>query len=102
HRYDVVRRRSVFRRGRADDRLHLVDGLLVAILDIDEVIQLIRGSEDTESARSRLVQVFDLTQVQADYILQMPLRRLTKYSRLELEKERTSLQETIADLDAIL
>ncbi|MGH3423506.1 MAG: DNA gyrase/topoisomerase IV subunit A, partial [Nocardioidaceae bacterium] len=102
HRYDVVRRRTAYRRRKALDRLHLVEGLLIAILDIDEVIQLIRGSDNTEMARTRLMQVFDLTEIQANYILEMPLRRLTKFSRLELEKEQDQLRETIAGLDAIL
>jgi DNA gyrase subunit A len=102
HRFDVVRRRSVFRRGRASDRLHLVDGLLLAILDIDEVIALIRGSDNADQARGRLMQVFDLTEVQATYILDMPLRRLTRFSKLELDKERAELLETITGLDAIL
>ena len=102
HRFDVVRRRSVFRRGKAADRLHLVDGLLLAILDIDEVIALIRSSDNVEAARTRLMQVFDLTEVQTGYILDMPLRRLTRFSRLELDKERAELVETIAGLDAIL
>ncbi|NUR07421.1 MAG: DNA topoisomerase IV subunit A, partial [Nocardioidaceae bacterium] len=102
HRYDVVRRRSVYRRGKAADRLHLVEGLLVAIIDIDEVIQLIRSSDNAEVARERLMQVFDLTETQATYILDMPLRRLTKFSRIELDKEKAELEETIAGLDAIL
>jgi DNA gyrase subunit A len=102
HRYDVVRRRSTFRRTKAADRLHLVDGLLIAILDIDEVIQLIRGSDNAEQARERLMTVFDLTDVQTTYILDMPLRRLTKFSRIELEKEREELRKTIDALDAIL
>ena len=102
HRFDVVRRRSAFRRGKAVDRLHLVDGLLVAILDIDEVIQLIRTSDDTAMARERLMQVFDLTETQTNYILEMPLRRLTKYSRLELDTEKAELERTIEALDAIL
>ena len=102
HRYDVVRRRSTHRRSKAQDRLHLVEGLLVAIVDIDEVIQLIRSSEDTDEARTRLMTVFDLTQVQANYILDMPLRRLTKFSRIELESQRTELQQTIEELSAIL
>jgi DNA gyrase subunit A len=102
HRYDVVRRRSEFRRTKAQDRLHLVEGLLVAILDIDEVIQLIRSSDNAEQARGRLMQVFDLTEVQANYILDMPLRRLTKFSRIELEKEQSQLQRTIEELTAIL
>ncbi|MFC7724459.1 DNA topoisomerase (ATP-hydrolyzing) subunit A [Nocardioides sp. GCM10028917] len=102
HRFDVVRRRSAFRRARAADRLHLVDGLLVAILDIDEVIQVIRGSDNAAAAKERLISVFDLTEVQADYILDMPLRRLTRFSKLELEKEKSELERTIEYLDAIL
>ena len=102
HRFDVVRRRSVFRRGKAADRLHLVEGLLIAILDIDEVIQLIRSSDNAAAAKERLISVFDLSEVQADYILDMPLRRLTKFSRIELEKEQDELRRTIEDLDAII
>jgi DNA gyrase subunit A len=102
HRYDVVRRRSEFRRTKAQDRLHLVEGLLIAILDIDEVIALIRGSDNAEHARGRLMQVFDLTEAQANYILDMPLRRLTKFSRIELEKEQGELQRSIEELTAIL
>lgn len=102
HRYDVVRRRTTFRRKKAADRLHLVDGLITAILDIDEVIQLIRGSDDRAQARSRLVGVFDLDEVQADYILDLQLGRLTKFSRIELEKEADELRATIEQLDAIL
>jgi DNA gyrase subunit A len=102
HRFDVVRRRSTYRRQKAADRLHLVEGLLVAILDIDEVIQLIRSSDNAAEAKERLRQVFDLTETQADYILDMPLRRLTKFSRIELEKEQDELERTIELLDAIL
>jgi DNA gyrase subunit A len=102
HRFDVVRRRSVFRRAKAADRLHLVDGLITAILDIDEVIQLIRTSDDTAMARVRLMEVFDLTETQTNYILEMPLRRLTKFSRIELEQEKSELERTIEGLDAIL
>ncbi|MGB8021612.1 MAG: DNA topoisomerase IV subunit A [Candidatus Nanopelagicales bacterium] len=102
HRLEVVRRRSQFRRKRAADRLHLVEGLLVAILDIDEVIAVIRSSEDTAEARGRLMGVFDLSEVQANYILDMPLRRLTKYSRIELEAERDELNRTIAELERLL
>ncbi len=102
HRLGVVRRRTDFRRRKRADRLHLVDGLLVAILDIDEVIAVIRSSEDTAAARARLISVFDLTPVQTDYILEMPLRRLTRYSRLELEREQAQLRKEIAELSAIL
>lgn len=102
HRYDVVRRRSQFRRDKAADRLHLVEGLLLAIVDIDEVIQLIRSSENGAEAKERLMSVFDLSDAQAEYILDMALRRLTKFSRIELEKEQSELQATIEGLDAIL
>jgi DNA gyrase subunit A len=102
HRLDVVRRRSLHRRGKAEDRLHLVDGLLVAILDIDEVIQVIRTSDDAAAARERLMSVFDLSETQTNYILDMPLRRLTRFSRIELEAERETLQSTIAALTEII
>jgi DNA gyrase subunit A len=102
HRFDVVRRRSVFRRQKAADRLHLVDGLLIAILDIDEVIQVIRSSDNAAAAKERLIDIFELSDVQADYILDMPLRRLTKFSKLELDKEKAELLRTIELLDAIL
>ena len=102
HRLEVVRRRSEYRRSRANDRLHLVDGLLVAILDIDEVIAVIRGSDDTAAARERLMSVFDLSEIQTNYILEMLLRRLTKFSRIELEKEQDELRKIISDLTEIL
>ncbi|MBU6347646.1 MAG: DNA topoisomerase IV subunit A [Actinomycetales bacterium] len=102
HRLEVVRRRSEFRRNKANERLHLVDGLLIAILDIDEVIAVIRSSDDTAAARERLIKVFELSEIQANYILEMPLRRLTKFSRIELEKEQSELQLTISDLTDIL
>jgi DNA gyrase subunit A len=102
HRFDVVRRRSSFRRQKAADRLHLVEGLLIAILDIDEVIQLIRTSDNAAAAKERLIQVFDLSDAQADYILEMPLRRLTRFSKIELEKEKGELERTIEALEAIL
>jgi DNA gyrase subunit A len=102
HRFDVVRRRSAHRRTKAADRLHLVEGLLVAILDIDEVIQLIRSSDNAGAAKERLIDVFDLSETQADYILDMPLRRLTRFSKLELDKEKNDLERAIEALDAIL
>lgn len=102
HRYDVVRRRSRFRRNKKADRLHLVDGLLLALLDIDEVIQVIRTSDNSAAAKERLMSVFDLSELQAEYILEMQLRRLTRFSRLELEKEQETLRKEIEELDAIL
>ena len=102
HRIDVIRRRSNHRLAKRLERLHLVEGLLVAILDIDEVIQVIRSSDDAEIARTRLREVFDLSEPQAEYILELRLRRLTKFSRIELEKEKTQLEEEIAELRLIL
>jgi DNA gyrase subunit A len=102
HRIEVVRRRTEYRRRRRADRLHLVDGLVIALLNIDEVIEVIRTSEDAAAAKERLMSVFDLSAVQAQYILDTPLRRLTRYDRLELERERDTLQAEIAELTAIL
>ncbi|BDI22855.1 DNA topoisomerase (ATP-hydrolyzing) subunit A [Herbiconiux sp. L3-i23] len=102
HRIEVVTRRTRYRLDRRRERLHLVEGLLVAILDIDEVIQVIRSSDDSEAARTRLVQVFDLSQVQAEYILELRLRRLTRFSRIELETERDELRAEIAYLEELL
>jgi DNA gyrase subunit A len=102
HRIDVVRRRTVFRLGKKKDRLHLVEGLLVAIVDIDEVIQIIRSSDEAAAARVRLMSIYDLSEIQANYILELRLRQLTKYSRIELEKEQDELRREIAELEAIL
>ena len=102
HRIDVVTRRSAYRLARRRERLHLVEGLLVAIVDIDEVIQVIRASDDTEQARTRLIDVFELSQVQAEYILELRLRRLTRFSRIELEAERDQLRAEIAQLEKLL
>jgi DNA gyrase subunit A len=102
HRFDVVRRRSTYRRRRREEQIHLVLGRLIAILDIDEVIAVIRTSDDTAAARTRLMEVFDLSAIQAGDILELPLRRLTKFSRLELEKERDQLTREITELTAIL
>jgi DNA gyrase subunit A len=102
HRYTVVRRRSQFRRDKKAERLHLVDGLLLALVDIDEVIQVIRTSDDSGTAKERLISVFDLSDAQATYILDMQLRRLTRFSKLELEKEQEQLRREIEELEAIL
>ncbi|MGZ0710809.1 DNA gyrase/topoisomerase IV subunit A (plasmid) [Coraliomargarita sp. W4R53] len=102
HRISVITRRSQFRLRKRKERLHLVEGLLVAILDIDEVIQVIRGSDDTDQARTRLIDVFELSQLQAEYILELRLRRLTRFSRIELEAERDNLLAEIAQLEELL
>lgn len=102
HRIEVTTRRTQFKLDKATDRLHLVQGLMIAIVDIDEVIAIIRTSEDSAEARTRLMGAFDLSEVQANYILDMQLRRLTKYSTIELEAEATKLATTIAELTRIL
>jgi DNA gyrase subunit A len=102
HRIEVTRRRSEFRRRKRQDRLHLVDGILIALLNIDEVIQVIRTSDDSAAAKTRLCQVFDLSEIQAQYILDTPLRRLTRFDKLELEREQETLRAEIAALTEIL
>ncbi|MFC4467443.1 DNA topoisomerase (ATP-hydrolyzing) subunit A [Streptomyces xiangluensis] len=102
HRFEVVRRRSEFRRGKKRDRLHLVEGLLVALLDIDEVIRIIRSSDNSAQAKERLIEHFSLSEVQTQYILDTPLRRLTRFDRIELESESDRLKSEIEELTRIL
>ncbi|CAM5373341.1 DNA topoisomerase IV subunit A [Streptomyces californicus] len=102
HRFEVVRRRSEFRRTKRRDRLHLVEGLLVALLDIDEVIRIIRDSDNSAQAKERLMAHFSLSEIQTQYILDTPLRRLTRFDRIELEDERSKLNSEIEALTAIL
>ncbi|MFJ7218665.1 DNA topoisomerase (ATP-hydrolyzing) subunit A [Amycolatopsis sp. NPDC098790] len=102
HRYEVVTRRTKYRRRKREERLHLVDGLLIALLNIDKVIKLIRESENAQAAKDGLMTRFKLSEIQATYILDTPLRRLTKYDRLELESEQERLREEIAELSKIL
>ena len=102
HRLQVVTRRSRFRLDRKTERLHLVEGLIRAIVDIDAVIRVIRASDDAASARTELQSTFSLSELQADYILELRLRRLTKFSRIELESERDSLITDIAALTSLL
>ena len=102
HRYEVVTRRSAYRRRKRQERLHLVDGLLVALLDIDRVVRLIRGSDDAQAAKDGLMREFNLSEIQAAYILDTPLRRLTRFDRIELETEQGRLRDEIAELSKIL
>src|ERR1700691_4054405 len=102
HRLDVTRRRTEYRRRKRLERLHLVDGLLIALLNIDEVIQVIRSSDDAAAARERLMAIFELSEIQAQYILDTPLRRLTRFDRLELEREQQTLRAEVAELTEIL
>jgi DNA gyrase subunit A len=102
HRYEVVTRRTTHRRTKREDRLHLVDGLLIALIDIDRVVALIRGSDDAAAAKAGLMTEFGLTDIQATYILDTPLRRLTRFDRIELETEQERLRSEIAELSRIL
>jgi DNA gyrase subunit A len=102
YRYDVVTRRTRYRRRKREDRLHLVDGLLIALVDIDKVIRLIRNSDNAQEAKDGLMKRFKLSEIQAAYILDTPLRRLTKFDKLELEDEQERLRSEIAELSKIL
>ncbi len=102
HRLDVLTRRSHFRLRRARERAHLVEGLLLALDTIDEVVRIIRGSQDVGEARASLVALVRLTDLQAGYVLDMQLRRLVALEVAKLEAELASLQETIAYLTALL
>ncbi|RIQ21841.1 DNA gyrase subunit A [Jiangella rhizosphaerae] len=102
HQVEVIRRRTEFRLRKKRERLHIVLGLLKAIDAIDEVIALIRRSQDVEEARNGLMQLLDIDEIQATAILDMQLRRLTALSRDELQNEHDTLVADIADLEAIL
>ncbi|RBM24159.1 DNA topoisomerase IV [Prauserella sp. PE36] len=102
HRYEVVTRRTRYRKRKREERLHLVEGLLKALLDIDKVIRLIRQSDNAQAAKEGLMKRFKLSEIQATYILDTPLRRLTKYDKIELEEEQDRLREEIAELSRIL
>ena len=102
HRLDVTRRRSKNRLERRRSRLHLLEGLQIAVLNIDEVIEVIRTSDTAEAARERLKTVFDLSDLQAEHILELRLRRLTRFSVIELEAEADQLRKEIEELAALL
>ena len=102
HRILVTRRRSNNRLGKKKARLHLLEGLLKAILEIDEVIRIIRTSDEVDEARSGLMTKFALSEIQAEYILELKLRRLTKFSKLELETESNTLKQEIDFLEKLL
>ena len=102
HRVVVTKRRSENRLGKKLARLHLVEGLLKAIFSIDEVIKIIRAANEVDDARKKLMQKFTLSEIQAEYILELKLRRLTKFSKLELDTEGKTLAQEIAALKKIL
>ncbi len=102
HQRDVIRRRSRFRLDRAETRAHVLEGLLIALRDIDAVIALIRKAADPEEARSGLMSEFDLTELQARAILDLRLQRLTQLESGKIQAEYDELQAEIAELRAIL
>ena len=102
HQVEVVTRRSRYELRKAEERDHIVLGLLIALGNIDEVIKIIRGSSNAEQARDRLMKRFKLTEIQANYILDMPLRRLTRLERQKLEDEHKELLATIDRLTKLL
>ncbi|AEB11767.1 DNA gyrase subunit A [Marinithermus hydrothermalis] len=102
HRRQVVTRRTRFELKKAEERAHVLEGLLIALDNLDEVIALIRGSQDGAEAKAGLIARFGLTEVQAQAILDMRLQRLTGLEREKIQAEHRELQETIAYLRAIL
>jgi DNA gyrase subunit A len=102
HQRDVIRRRSRFRLDRAETRAHVLEGLLIALRDIDAVIALIRRAADPEEARGGLISEFDLTELQARAILDLRLQRLTQLESGKIQAEYDELQAEIAELRAIL
>jgi DNA gyrase subunit A len=102
HQVDVVTRRARFDLRKAEERDHIVQGLLIALDHLDEVIKIIRASQDAERARTKLMSTFKLSEIQANHILDMPLRRLTKLARTELEQEHKELLDRIKYLKALL
>ena len=102
HRLDVTLRRSKYQLAKAENRLHLVEGLLLAMVDIDDVIAIVRTSDEAAQAKERLMAAFDLSDAQATYILDMQLRQLTRLSTIRLEAERDQLLSRIAELRAIV
>jgi DNA gyrase subunit A len=102
HRQQVVRRRTDFELRKARDRAHILEGLKIALDHIDEVIETIRASQTVEEAEAALIKKFKLTQIQAQAILAMQLRRLTGLQRKEIEDELAGLVKLIAQLEGIL
>ncbi|MCX7621717.1 MAG: DNA gyrase subunit A [Acidimicrobiales bacterium] len=103
HQVEVIRRRSEYRLQKAKDRAHIVEGLLKALDLIDQIIETIKASADTPEARTKLMATpFSFTEIQAQYILDMTLSRLTRLGRQQLEEELEQLRSTIIELEAIL
>ena len=102
HQIDVIQRRTKYRLKKAEDRLHIVEGLLLALNKIDQIIKVIKASKDVETARKSLMTKFKLSEIQATHILDMPLRRLTALELEKLKEEKDQLKNTIKELTSIL
>ena len=102
HRHDVVVRRTTYELRKAEERAHILEGLIIASDNIDEVIAIIRGSENPDAARANLIKRFELSEIQAKAIVEMRLRQLTGLEQDKLHSEFEELMETIADLKDIL
>ena len=102
HQLEVIERRSRFRLAQAEARAHIVEGLLIALDHIDEVIEIIKASEDVGAAKEGLMKRFELSEIQATHILDMPLRRLTALETGKLREEHEQLQGLIAELEDLL
>ena len=102
HRFTIIRRRTAFELRNAKKRAHIIDGLLIALANIDEVIELIKASKDRKEAMEKLIARFSLTEIQADAILTMQLQRLTSLEREKLKAERKELEEKIKDYEDIM
>ena len=102
HQIEVVTRRTEYDKRKAEERDHIVQGLLIALDNLDEVIKIIRGSQDADAARTKLMTKFKLSETQTNHILDMPLRRLTRLARAELEQEHKDLLAKIKYLESLL
>ncbi|MFP3852907.1 MAG: DNA gyrase subunit A [Anaerolineales bacterium] len=102
HRHEIVRRRSEYDLAKAEDRAHVLEGLLTALDNLDEVIEIIRKSKDVPQARTRLQKGLELTEVQAQAILDMPLRRLANLEQKKIKQEHKEVVKRIKELKAIL
>ncbi len=102
HQLEVIERRSKFRLAKAEGRAHILAGLLIALDNIDEVVRIIRASANVDEARAALMESFDLSEIQANHILDMPLRRLTALETNKLREELAEIEETIAYLESLL
>ena len=102
HQMNVIARRTEFRLRKARERSHILEGLIIALDNLDEVIALIRAAANADEAKSGLIARFGLSEIQASHILDMPLRRLTALEQGKVREEHAELQLTIAELEAIL